>query len=151
MRIVEARVEHTLNVPAERVFDAWLQPDYVRQWMSAALRAHGLAGDIRRVEIDARVGGNFVFSDMRDGQEAVHWGTYLEIQRPRRIVFGWFTSQEAEKEGSSIVTLTIQPQGDGCRATIVHRMNEEYAEYLERTERGWGGMLKQIGVLLSAS
>lgn len=61
------------------------------------------------------------------------------------------TSQEDEKEGSSIVTLSIQPQGNGCRAKIVHRMNEKYAQYIERTERGWGGMLKQIGVLLIAS
>ena len=43
----------------------------------------GLAGDMKRVEIDARVGGKFYFSDMRDGTEARHWGTYLELDRPR--------------------------------------------------------------------
>jgi uncharacterized protein YndB with AHSA1/START domain len=74
----------------------------------------------------------------------VHWGTYLTIERPRKLVFNWFTSIEDEKEGSSLVTLTIEPQGSGCTAMIVHRMNAKYAEYVERTERGWGRMLEHI-------
>lgn len=147
MKFIEATVTHTFRAPAERVFDAWLQPPCVRQWLGAALRAHGLSGDIRRVEIDARVGGKFVFSDMRNGEEAVHWGTYLEIQRPRKIAFGWFTSEADEKEGSSLVTLTIEPQATGCIATIVHRMNAEYAQYVGQTERGWSGMLRQVDAL----
>src|SRR5262245_4916210 len=67
---IEARVSHQFKTTAERVYDAWLNPEQVRQWLAASLRSFGLAGDIRRVEIDARVGGKFFFSDMRDGQEA---------------------------------------------------------------------------------
>ena len=148
MQYIEAKVTHTFRASAERVFDAWLQPEFVHRWMSSALRSHGLSGEIRRIEIDPRVGGKFVFSDMRDGKEAVHWGTYLTIERPRKLVFHWFTSIEDEKEGSSLVTLTIEPQRQGCVATIVHRMNASYAEYLERTERGWGRMLEHVDFLL---
>ena len=54
-----------------------------------ALKNLSLAGDIRRIEIDARVGGQFFFSDLRDGEEARHWGKYLELDRPRKIVFTW--------------------------------------------------------------
>ena len=57
-------------IPAERVFDAWLDPDTVRAWMQLLSFGWG-AMDVRRVEIDARVGGRFTFSDMREGQEAV--------------------------------------------------------------------------------
>ena len=149
MQYVEARVTHTFRASAERVFDAWLQPDFVRVWLSSALKSHGLSGEIRRVEIDARVGGKFVFSDMRDGKETVHWGTYLAIDRPRKLQFNWFTSIEDEKEGSSVVTLTIEPSGSGCVATIVHRMSAKYAEYVERTANGWGRMLEHIELKLS--
>jgi hypothetical protein len=38
--------------------------------MAAALKSFGLAGDIQNIEIDARLGGKFLFSDMRDGKEA---------------------------------------------------------------------------------
>ena len=88
---------------------------------------------------------------MRDGKEAVHWGTYLAIERPRKLVFNWFTSVEDEKEGSSVVTLTIESKGSGCVATIVHRMSAKYAQYTERTERGWARMLEHIESQLDAA
>ena len=143
----EARVAHKFKASPERVFDAWLKPDLVRHWMSAALKGLALSGDVRRVEIEARVGGQFTFSDMREDGEMAHWGTYLEIDRPRKLVFTWFTSDEQEQENSSVVTLTIEPDGDGCVATIVHNMDAKYAEYVPQTEKGWGGMLGQIDVL----
>ncbi len=142
---VEACVEQTFRASPERVFDAWLEPDLVTQWMSAALKQLGLSGDIRRVEIDARVGGRFTFSDLREAGEAVHWGTYLEIERPRKLVFTWYTSDEEEKENTSVVTLTIKPKDNGCIATIVHAMDDKYTEYIPQCEKGWGGMLVQIG------
>ncbi len=73
-KIIEVKVEHQFSAAAEQVFDAWLQSDTARQWMIASLQSMGLEGDVRRVEIDARVNGKFTFSDMRDGNEAVHWG-----------------------------------------------------------------------------
>ena len=146
---VEARVVHEFKAAPGHVFDAWLDPAQVRTWMTASLKGFGLSGDVRRIEIEPRVGGRFTFSDMRNGEEAVHWGTYLAVDRPRKLVFTWFTSVEDEKEGSSLVTLLIEPQGSGCKATITHRMDSKYAEYVQRTERGWGRMLAQTDELLS--
>jgi len=145
---IEARVSHRFKVAAERVYDAWLDPQQVRPWMTAALRSLGLAGDIRRVEIDARVGGKFYFSDMRDGTEAKHWGTYLELERPRKIVFTWIVD-ESEEANPSTVTLTIQPEEEGCVATIVHEMDAQWADYIARTESGWARMLENVARLLA--
>jgi uncharacterized protein YndB with AHSA1/START domain len=140
---IEAKVSHRFQAPAERVYDAWLDAEQVRLWMAAALKGFGLAGDIRRVEIDARVGGKFFFSDMRDGTEAKHWGTYLELDRPRKIVFTWIVD-EGEESNPSIVTLTIRSETDGCLATIVHEMDAQWLDYIARTEAGWGRMLDAI-------
>jgi uncharacterized protein YndB with AHSA1/START domain len=145
----QARVSHHFKASAERVYDAWLDPRQVRVWMSAALRSFGLAGDIRRIEIDARVGGRFFFSDMRDGTEAKHWGTYLELECPRRIVFTWITD-ESEEANPSTVTLTIEPQPDGCMATIVHELDAKWADYVSRTESAWSRMLHEVERLLDA-
>ena len=84
---IEARVSHRFKATAEQVYDAWLDPQQVRLWMSAALKSFGLSGDIQRIEIDARVGGAFLFSDRRGDTEARHWGTYLVLDRPHKIVF----------------------------------------------------------------
>ena len=107
------------------------------------------AMDVRRIEIDPRVGGRFTFSDMREAGEAVHWGFYREIDRPRRLVFTWFTSPEEEEENTSVVTLTIEPTGDGCVATIVHSMDAQWVEFIKQTERGWHSLLTQIDSFLN--
>src|SRR5262249_16286520 len=133
---------------AERVYDAWLEPERVRVWMAAALRSHGLAGDIRRIEIDARVGGKFYFSDMRGGLEACHWGTYVELDRPRKIAFTWIVDPSEEAD-PSVVTLTLEPQSDGCLATIVHEMDAKWLEYVPQTQSGWARMLEHIALALA--
>ena len=107
------------------------------------------AMDVRTVEIDARVGGRFTFSDMREAGEAIHWGFYQEIDRPRRLVFTWFTSPEEAEENNSVVTLTIEPADDGCVATIVHSMDAQWAEYLKQTENGWHSLLSQVDSFLT--
>jgi uncharacterized protein YndB with AHSA1/START domain len=145
----EAKTVHEFKASAERVFDAWLDPEKVRVWSAQPIPGMP-AFDIRRVEIDARIGGKFTFSDMREDGEAVHWGYYLEIHRPRKLVFTWFTSDEEEQEQSSVVTLTIEPRDHGCRATIVHSMDARWAEWVERTAMGWSFMLRQIDLALEA-
>ena len=148
-KTIEAKVSHRFNASPERVFDAWLDANSVREWMALPFSAlGGRPVDVRRVEIDARVGGRFTFSDMREDGEAVHWGTYLEIDRPRRLVFTWFTSTEDEQEDNSVVTVTIEPDGEGCVATIVHRMDTKWAEYISPAEQGWSGMLSQIAAMM---
>ena len=144
---IEAKVSHRFKATAERVYDAWLDPKQARVWMAAALKSFGLAGDIQRIEIDAKVGGKFFFSDMRDGTEARHWGTYLELDRPTRIVFTWIVD-ESEEANPSRVTLTIHPEADGCVATIVHEMDQKWIDYVARTESGWAGMLQQVDNML---
>jgi uncharacterized protein YndB with AHSA1/START domain len=145
---IEARVSHRFQASAEQVYDAWLDPRHVRVWLAAALKSFGLAGDIRRIEIDPRVGGKFFFSDMRDGTEARHWGTYLELVRPSQIAFTWIVD-ESEEANPSKVTLTIAREPSGCVATIVHEMDEAWRDYVSRTEAGWSRMLQQIDNLLA--
>lgn len=140
---VEARVCHRFRATAEKVYDAWLEPAMVRRWMASALQSMGLAGDIGKIEIDARVGGKFLFTDQRGEMEARHWGTYLELERPKRIVFTWIVD-ESEESKPSTVSLNIRPEADGCVVTITHEMDSEWAEYVPRVEAGWGSMLTAL-------
>lgn len=146
---IQARVHQHLLAPAEQVYDAWLDPQQVRHWLAAALRSVGLSGEIRRVEIDARVGGKFLFSDLRDGMEAQHWGTWLELVRPNKLVFTWIVS-ESEEANPSIVTLAIQSRDHGCDVTLMHEMEECWRDYVSQTEAGWARMLQQIEKLLKS-
>ena len=142
--MVEAKVEYSYSKSAVAVYDAWLTPESVREWMQSSLHSMGLPGDVRSVEIDAREGGKFLWSDMRERGEAFHWGTFLELQRPDKIVFTWFTSPEDEAENSSVVTLKLRETETGCTATIIHSMKSAWAEYIPQTEKGWIAMLTGI-------
>lgn len=140
---IEARVRHQFTAPAGQVYNAWLNPQAARTWMSESLKSCGQTGEMRRVEIDARVGGKFFFSDLRNGTDACHWGTYLELTRPNEIVFTWIVDQSEEADPST-VRLTIQPEGSGSTATIVHEIDEKWREYVSRTEAGWSRMLQHV-------
>jgi hypothetical protein len=77
-------------------------------------------------------------------------GYYLEIERPRKLVFTWFTSEEEEQENASVVSLTIEPLANGCRATIVDTMDARWAEWVKQTATGWNFMLRQVDMELAA-
>lgn len=83
--MVEAKVEYSYSKPAVAVYDAWLTPESVREWMQASLHSMDLPGDVRSVEIDARVGGKFLWSDMREKGEAFHWESFLNYSAQTRL------------------------------------------------------------------
>lgn len=138
---VYARVSRTFDASPERVFDAWLDARTAGTWMFAAE-----SGEMVRAEIDPRVGGSFTFVDRRDGEEVEHTGEYLEIDRPRRLVFTFGIPQSSPDFDR--VTVEIAPVGGGCEVTVTHEMDPKWAEYKGRTEKGWAGMLEGLAAAL---
>lgn len=113
----------------ERVFDAWLDPERAARFLFATP-----TGQIVRVEIDARVGGRFLIVDRRpDVGEAEHYGRYVEIDRPRRLVFDFAVDQHMND--ATRVTIEITPDGDGCELVLSHEGVPP--DYAERTRGGW--------------
>ena len=131
---VELEVSRHIAAPPERVFDAWLDPDNVGKWLFATPD-----GKSERVEIDARVGGRFRIDERRGDEVAEHFGTYVEIDRPRRLAFDFGTSFEATP---TRITVTIEPDGDGSLVTIRHE--GVWADWEEKTRQGWAMILASL-------
>ena len=131
---VTARVTHRFAASAERVFDAWLDPRTVGKWLFATP-----TGEMVRVEIDPRVGGTFVITERRDGEDVMHTGEYLEIDRPRRLVFSLRVQKYAQDSDRVVVEIT--PLATGCELTLTYQMAAAHASYVTRTEEGWAGVL----------
>jgi len=134
---IRLSVERRLAAAPEQVFDAWLDPGAVGRWLFATPD-----GAMERVEVDARVGGRFLIAERRGDVLAGHFGEYVEIDRPRRLVFTLATDREG---APSRVTVTVEPDGDGSRVTLVHEMDAKWTDYAERTRQGWTMILEGLG------
>jgi len=127
------------NASAERVFDAWITPATASQWLFTTPTSK-----IVRAEVDARVGGSFVFADRRENEDVEHVGNYLEIDRPRRLVFTFGVPKYSPV--MTTVTLDIRPLADGCELTLTHV--DVLPEWADRTAEGWGKLLTALGATL---
>lgn len=141
-RPIVIRVSRRYDFPAERVFDAWLDPEKARKFLFATS-----TGQMVRAEIDPRVGGTFNFTDRRDGVDAEHIGQYLEIDRPRRLVFTFHTQRGSTD--LSRVTVEIVPLASGCELTLTHEIDPKWADYKERTQAGWTMILEGLANVLA--
>jgi len=138
---VNVRVTRRFNASPGRVFDAWLDPGAIGRWMfGPALREE----EVGRISLDARIGGSFSFVVRRQGEEIDHVGEYLEIDRPRRLVFTWGIAQG----DSSRVIVDIVPLKTGCELTLTHELHPDWADYASRTEAGWTKMLDALAATL---
>jgi uncharacterized protein YndB with AHSA1/START domain len=83
---------------------------------------------------------------MQDETAAIeHHGEFVEIDRPRRLVFTW---ESMYTGGTSLVTVTLEPEGpDETRVVVVHsRLTPDAAA---SHAGGWTGILERLAEQLS--
>lgn len=130
------------NVPAEKVFDTLLDPTKARNFMFATL-----TGKMIKAEIDARVGGGFLFVDRRPDGDAAHYGKYLKLERPKHLAFEFATQKDALGD---LVTIDIESITQGCELTLTHEVSAEYAHIKRQIKDGWDSLLDGLGAELRA-
>lgn len=140
---IQIEVVKNFTAAPEKVFDAWLDPEVLSRWMfGPEVRDE----EIVSLENNPEESGTFSFVVRRDGNKLDHKGTYREINRPNRLVFTWGVDTEARDE--SVVFISIEATADGCRLTLVHKMDPKWEEYKERTIEGWTYMLSKLKEIL---
>jgi two-component system cell cycle response regulator DivK len=139
--ISEVRVTRRFEAPAERVFDAWLDEAVAADWLFATPE-----GQMVRVEIDPRVGGNYAIVERRDGEDVAHIGRYEELERPTRLVFTLQVPKYADH--ADRVTIDIVPAGEGCELTLTQTVPPDAPAGPERIERGWATVLERLAARL---
>ena len=123
-------------VPPEQVWQAWTDPQALKQWFGPD------EGKVAIAEVDARVGGRFhiLFFTM-DGESHDVSGTYREVRRPSKLAFTWAWKSTPERE--SLVTLTFKAAPGGTDFTM------EHSQFFDETARdnhgkGWGGAIAKL-------
>lgn len=134
-------VKHRYSASPERVFDAFLDPQKAQKFMFTTP-----TGQMVRAEIDPRVGGRFCFVDRRDGEDVEHVGEYLQLDRPRRLVFT--LSVPKYSPDSDRIMIDIAPSGSGCELTLTQSLSAEWARMHDQIESGWAMILDNLGKAL---
>ena len=133
---VRLQVKHRYGASPEQVFDAFLDPKIVPRFLFATPK-----GEMVVCEIDPRVGGRFTLTERRPDMGGVaHVGEYLEIDRPRRLVFSFGVPQF--DPGMTTVTIAIVPLAGGCDLTLTHEGVPP--EWAEDSRDGWAKILAGV-------
>lgn len=135
-----------IAAPPERVFDAWLAPQTAARFLFATPD-----GEMLRCEIDAKVGGRALIVERRAQGDAEHHLQFVEIDRPRRLVF-LFRATMAGKGGEegewTRVGLDFAATATGTHLTLTHHMDPEWASYEDQTRKGWTMILDSLARIL---
>jgi uncharacterized protein YndB with AHSA1/START domain len=136
---------HRLSVrrrmPASRevVFEAWTDPEGLREWMCP--------GDIvsTEAELDLRVGGSYRIVMKSKTQDHVHTGVYQVVDPPSKLVFTW---TQDEKEVPTLVTVEFIAHGNGCELVLTHERFRD-ADVMKRYQGGWGTIAEKFAAYLT--
>ncbi|EAR52783.1 hypothetical protein OG2516_01114 [Oceanicola granulosus HTCC2516] len=130
----------TLPHPPERVFDAWLDPAMLARFMTP-----GPGMTVPEAETDPREGGRFrILMRAPEAGDLPHAGTYLTIDRPRRLVFTWESPYSVE---GSTVTLDLAEVEGGTELRLTH-VKFPSEESRANHEGGWSAILERLGETL---
>lgn len=129
-------LRRAMPVSTARVFEAWTDPDLVRQWMCPD-------PTVRIVELDwAPAVGVAYGIGMDVGGELVRFsGRFLEVVPDERLVFTWTSARTQDQV--TRVTVEIVPMAGGSEVRLLHEeLPTEGAAAEHRA--GWENILARL-------
>ena len=133
----EVRIERVLPATIGQVYDAWTRAELLTRWYCP-----NPAWELK-VSADVRVGGDSV---VEMGPHVVR-GTYLEVERPRRLAFSW--KWDGTDDEPTRVEVELSEVADGTRMLLTHT-GFATAEDAANHGLGWEPELGRLANLLTA-
>jgi uncharacterized protein YndB with AHSA1/START domain len=135
------QLRRRVRASAEQVFDLWTKPDLMVRWMSPYPGAVDC-----KASSDLRPGGAFslVMTSAESSREVS--GTYVHIDRPRKLVFTWVGP--LTNNVNTLVTVELTPRGDETDLVLTHERLPTSA-IVEGHTRGWGHILDHLADTVS--
>jgi len=131
------------TVPASReaVFSAWTDPDSVRRWFGAPDTS------IPRADLDVRVGGDYRIEMESPLGTASVFGTYIEVERPERLVYTFCWEGLPAPIAETQVTVEFHDRGAATEVVLTHERQPSRAAH-EWHRWGWTHSLERFADLL---
>lgn len=114
-------MQRKFEAPMALVFEALTKPEHISVWFPAD------DAPLHICEIDPRVGGEYHYAWYAPGEKECSFrGTFLEVERPTRIVCTWLFDGWPDDEAVETVTLTE----DGGITTMTDILDFKTPEHL---------------------
>jgi uncharacterized protein YndB with AHSA1/START domain len=134
----EGLIEHEVHVAAspERLFEYFTDPAQMVEWMGI------------EATLDPRPGG---ICRVNPSGQAVMLGEFVELDRPRRIVFtwGWEIAAFKTPPQSTLVEVSLTPDAEGTVVRLVHQRLKPETVALHRA--GWEHYLPRLALAASGA
>ena len=135
------QIRRRVRATAEQIFDLWTQPDLMVRWMSP------FPGAVYcKASCDLRPGGAFSLVMLSKDSSREVSGTYVEVDRPRKLVFTWIGP--LTNNVNTLVTVELFPRGDETDLVLTHERLPTSA-IVEGHTRGWGTILDHLAEAVS--
>ena len=135
-------ISRTIRAPRQKVFDAFIKPELLRQWF----RPRGFT--ITEVTIDPRAGGRYrVTMQPRSGTSETVGGEYREVKSPERLVFTWKWEGKMGAMGETLITVTLdERRGEHGVETDVHLLHSGFPapEARDGHSSGWNSVFNKL-------
>lgn len=128
---VRITLSKTFNSSAQNVFDQWLIPVFLENWMFGPK----VAGEqIISLENEVRSGGAIRYAIVRGGVEKTYAGSFTKLRIPKEMVLEWRLFDEAEPDKISVQF----EEADGkTRVKLAHWISADSDETAESAKARW--------------
>jgi uncharacterized protein YndB with AHSA1/START domain len=132
-------MERTLNALPERVFSAWTNPKFLKQWWGPS------GSTVILADLDVRIGGRYRIG-IRHANQDVYYvgGTYHVIQPHTKLAFTWRWENPEMDMGESLVTIQLEAQGlQKTKLQLTHAQLPS-PEAIAHHQQGWVQILESL-------
>jgi uncharacterized protein YndB with AHSA1/START domain len=126
--------EIVIEAPAERIFEALVDPRRRIKWWGAAGRFQAT-----HMESELRPGGAWLMRGVgADGRQFTVRGEYRSIERPRLLEFTWLPDWQ-EDASLTLVRFELEEKGGSTTVRLTHSWHT--TERSRESHRGWPQIL----------
>ena len=118
----------TINAPTQEVYDQWLIPVFVGDWMFGR---HSIV----KLENKVRKGGEFAYVVKSGNQEISYRGTYELLDIPHILIFSWV--ENVHPKAVSRVVVKFQEEHGKTRIRLTIKLDPKLHTLKETIKEQW--------------
>ena len=140
MSELELTISRTIPASREKVFNAWLSPKTLAQFMTTPMGGTAQS----KVTNDPVKGGRFSIVMMNEDKEIPHAGTYLAIDPHSHLSFTWESPYSLD---DSVVTIDLAEVDAGTTELTLRHVKFRSEQARDGHREGWTAI---VGNLVNA-